>query len=204
MIYEAAHRYKINHYVDAGGKPNTDVITLVPLINLLFDTAVGAEIGVSHARSTCTLLQNCPNIKTLYAIDSWEPHEDWLMWPPVDKPIYTITEEEQNEVKAHAYENMRVSGHEHKVVKMEMRSIDAAAKIPDGSLDFVFLDAHMNEQDVIQDLEAWYPKVKVGGLFTGHDWGCPQVVIPVLEFRKKYGIESTLSTFDNTFIWIKK
>ena len=60
MIYPGAQDYKINHYLNKGGRPNADGISLVPVINLMLGSdVVGAEIGVGHARTTCTLLQNC-------------------------------------------------------------------------------------------------------------------------------------------------
>lgn len=204
MIYPSSAEFKLNHYVGKNGRPNADGITLVPVINLLLgENVVGAEIGVGHARTTCTLLQNCPNIKTLYAIDSYKPYSDWLQWPPKDTPVYDVSNDEITAVKAHAYENIRLSGHENKVVKLEIDSNLAADTIPDNSLDFIFLDAQMTEEQIRRDLEVWYPKVRKGGLFAGHDWGCPQVCIPILEFREKHKCEGALSTFDITFMWIK-
>ena len=204
MIYPGAQDYKINHYLNKGGRPNADGISLVPVINLMLgNDVVGAEIGVGHARTTCTLLQNCPNIKTLYAVDSYKPYADWLQWPLADTPVYEVDENEIFQVKLHAYENIRVSGYEHKVVKLEIDSNEAASQIEDSSLDFIFLDAQMTEEQMINDLNVWYPKLKIGGLMSGHDWGCPQVNIPVFEFRTKNKCNSNLSIFDSTFMWIK-
>lgn len=40
----------------------------------------------------------------------------------------------------------------------------------DESLDFVFIDAGHSYEDVSLDLKLWYPKVKKGGVFAGHDY----------------------------------
>jgi len=49
-------------------------------------------------------------------------------------------------------------------------SVDAAKEIPDGSLDFLYLDANHTLQYVIADLAAWVPKVRKGGIIAGHDF----------------------------------
>ena len=50
-------------------------------------------------------------------------------------------------------------------------SVEAAALYPDESLDFVFIDAAHDEENVFADCLAWYPKVKKGGIFGGDDYG---------------------------------
>ena len=59
------------------------------------------------------------------------------------------------------------------------------------------------KEQAVQDLEAWYPKVKKGGLFSGHDYFSPMVYESVSEFRTKNNIDNLMSTYDNTFVWVK-
>lgn len=40
----------------------------------------------------------------------------------------------------------------------------------DASLDFVYIDAQHHYEAVREDLALWYPKLRVGGLFAGHDY----------------------------------
>jgi len=63
-------------------------------------------------------------------------------------------------------------------------SINAALKYDDESIDFVFIDASHDYENVKNDLNAWYSKVKRGGTFGGHDYcyAWPGVMQAVDEF----------------------
>ena len=50
-------------------------------------------------------------------------------------------------------------------------SPDAASRFAEGSLDFVFIDGNHLYESVCADLFAWWPKIRRGGLFMGHDSG---------------------------------
>lgn len=54
-------------------------------------------------------------------------------------------------------------------------SVEMAGQVPDGSLDFVFIDALHTTESVRADIAAWAPKVRTGGWITGHDWWFPSV-----------------------------
>ena len=49
-------------------------------------------------------------------------------------------------------------------------SIEASKQFDDGSLDFVYLDADHSYAGCMRDLHAWYPKLRVGGAMSGHDF----------------------------------
>ena len=55
-------------------------------------------------------------------------------------------------------------------------STTCAPHIPNASLDFVYLDARHDYKGVTLDLEAYWPKVKDGGIFAGHDYVHPEWV----------------------------
>lgn len=59
----------------------------------------------------------------------------------------------------------------HIITPIRKDSSTAASDYADGSLDFVFIDADHTYEGVKKDLIAWYPKVKKGGIFSGHDYG---------------------------------
>jgi predicted O-methyltransferase YrrM len=49
-------------------------------------------------------------------------------------------------------------------------SWEAAEKYKNKSLDFVFIDASHDYESVKRDIEAWFPKIKKGGVIAGHDY----------------------------------
>ena len=54
-------------------------------------------------------------------------------------------------------------------------SVEAATQFSDNSLDFVYIDASHEYEDVKADIEAWLPKVKVGGTIAGDDYNMRSV-----------------------------
>ena len=56
---------------------------------------------------------------------------------------------------------------------IEALSTQAAGFYPDGHFDLVFIDAWHDYRDVRDDIDAWLPKVREGGILAGHDWNLP-------------------------------
>jgi len=119
---------------------------------------LGAEIGVKEGRFIEYMLANNPEL-SMYAVDPWEGQrgatEDYLEWDWVD--IYK------------AYRT-RIRPHFNRVTEHRKYSKDAARYIPDGLLDFVFIDAQHDYDSVLKDIDIWLPKVKNGGMISGHDY----------------------------------
>ena len=66
-------------------------------------------------------------------------------------------------------------------IDLKMSSIEAANMFKDNSVDFLFLDGDHRYNEVKKDIIAWLPKIKIGGIFSGHDFHYPSVNRAVLE-----------------------
>jgi hypothetical protein len=71
---------------------------------------------------------------------------------------------------------------------VRLASVEAAATYPDASLDAVFLDGDHSTEAVVADCQAWWPKVKPGGILAGHDRGWPSVQKAVHAFGRFGGV----------------
>jgi len=68
------------------------------------------------------------------------------------------------------------------ITPVRLTSLNAAKQYEDRSLDFVFIDASHQYQDVIDDINAWLPKLKDNGIIAGHDYGYGEVNKAVNDF----------------------
>jgi len=92
------------------------------------------------------------------------------------------------------------------------KGVDAAAQFEDASLDFVYIDGDHTYDYVKGDIAAWWPKVKPGGILSGHDYIARNprkghiygVIQAVDEFANLYGL--TVLTTDDEFPtwWVTK
>jgi predicted O-methyltransferase YrrM len=64
---------------------------------------------------------------------------------------------------------------------LKMTSLDASALFEDQSIDFLMLDGDHNYPAVKQDIQAWLPKMKKGGMLSGDDYRWPGVTQSVEE-----------------------
>ena len=53
-------------------------------------------------------------------------------------------------------------------------SVDACKKFKDKSCDIVYIDMEHTYEAVKEDINLWLPKVKLGGILSGHDYGSRQ------------------------------
>lgn len=121
---------------------------------------VGAEVGVFKGEFAELLCQGIPGLH-LYCVDRWAPYRV----ENADGSTQTIFKRSED---AYAEAKQRLAPYDCEFLRMS--SVEGAAAIQDGSLDFIFVDADHRWQAVLADLAAWIPKVKPGGIIAGHDY----------------------------------
>ena len=142
------------------GSGDISIIAGYSIVDLIKDVKnpVGIEIGTADGHTTDFLLRNLSDLQ-LFGIDPYTVYQDW------DK-VYKNNKNEQEKFL------MRVSPYmnEKKYTHLLMTSDQAIDKFTDDSIDFVFIDGLHTYDQVLKDCENYYSKLKVGGLFSGHDY----------------------------------
>ena len=140
---------------------------------LLPPNAHVVEIGVAEGRFSLEILRW--GVARLYLVDTWAPIPDNRGtggWP-----------QEWHE-KNWARMNENVAPFIDRVTILRGLSHDMAFKVPDESLDMVYLDGDHSYKGVFVDLHCWFPKLKQGGIMAGHDY-----------LNSAYGVRDAVETF---------
>ncbi len=135
--------------------PNVGRDTLAALFHELGFT-VGAEIGVEQGVYAEILCKNNPQL-LLYGIDAWKAYKGYRDHTTNTK-LQRFYETTVERLKPYNTELIREF------------SMDAVHKFEDNSLDFVYIDANHDFQNVTNDVHMWLKKIKVGGIIAGHDY----------------------------------
>ena len=134
--------------------------TLETILDALPKGSIGAEIGVKEGYTSAKILDRVdPN--RLYLIDPWECQNSGY------DDVNNVPQDRQDA----RYETVRgMFKSDKRVVLCRGYSVDAAHAIPDGHLDWIFLDANHSYESVLLDLQTWSKKVGSDGLIWGHDY----------------------------------
>jgi hypothetical protein len=117
----------------------------------------GAEIGVWEGDFSEKLCKANPQMH-LICVDPWRPQQGYL----------EVKNNAGRMEAAFATAQQRLQKYDCTFLRMTSR--EAAAQVPDGSLDWVYIDGNHLFDHVIADLTIWTPKVKPGGFVSGHDY----------------------------------
>ena len=127
--------------------------TLFPALFNLAGFKAGAEVGVGGGRFARRLCEEVMGLR-LYAVDPWRVYGYY----------------EGRYTQAHMDRDYRKAMHRLRMFDCRFvreYSARAAGKFPDGSLDFVHIDANRTLQAVTEDLTLWSAKVRRGGVLCG-------------------------------------
>ncbi len=137
-----------------------DLTDRTTLIHSLPHGGIGAEIGVAYGGFSQVILeQNHP--KELYLIDCWK-HQDKSTY--VNDPANSPDLQQQLLYKEIS-ERYKDCPHIHVI---RGYSVPVASVMQNNYFDWVYIDA--DHLQVLEDIEAWWPKVKPGGWLVGHDY----------------------------------
>lgn len=133
---------------------------------MLPKNAVCAEVGTWKGDFAEVILRLSKPVK-LYLIDPWQ------YFPEFRESWYGAPDGSQAQMDAvHDGVARRFQGRirQGQVEMVRALSQEAAAKIPDASLDWVYIDGNHAYEFVSQDLQLYFPKIKPGGYLAGDDY----------------------------------
>lgn len=113
------------------------------LFQSVFQTGAGAEIGVQTGHNAKNIFESGWQ-GGLHCIDNWVRDEEFI----------------------EAAERLK----DYKVILTKSDSVEAAEYFADYRFDFVYIDAGHARHEVESDFFAWFPKVRSGGIISGHDY----------------------------------
>jgi hypothetical protein len=120
----------------------------------------GAEIGVAEGGFSFFTLGHWPG--KLHMIDCWEHlpegYKDGCNVP---------TDSQEWRYRKVCEQAKKYKG---RAVVHRAFSLDAVKLFKPAQLDWVYIDANHAYPHIVADLAAWWPIVKPGGLFSGHDY----------------------------------
>ena len=152
----------------------------------------GAEIGVAEGRFSEAMHKAIPGLQ-LMSIDPWQAY---------GRISQRICDERYNRAV------QRLGGLDG-VTIIRKTSAEAARDVPDGSLDFIFIDGDHSFDAVMLDLLLWAPKVRRHGIVSGHDfyefYGSG-VVTAVEAYVRAHAIPEWYITREKeaSWLWVKR
>ena len=147
---------------------------------------IAVEIGSFLGKSTCffaELIKEKNAAIKFYTVDTFLGERGAL-----DQK--KIVEEEGGSIYKKFLHNMSDANVLHYVTPLSMTSKEASELFQNESLDFLFLDAEHIYNDVYEDLEVWFPKMRKDGIMCGHDYyKGSEVLLAVNDFfLKKFNV----------------
>lgn len=169
------------------------VLKLVPYIKRLGSNLKVLEIGTGKGETAAYLLETLPQISSLVTIDPYKTYANWNGIVPED------------ELKIHreiSEKNLEPYGD--RVVRVYQKSKDVVDTFEDGSFDFIFVDGGDRTAVYTQDLISYYPKLRVGGVFSGNNYQMDTVREAIDAFQKESKVRIPLGRVEPFgWFWVK-
>lgn len=121
----------------------------------------GAELGVQAGLFAHETLKSWPRCQLYILVDVWSQQTNYKDQANVDNSAQEGLYQETMKRLEPFKEKLRV---------FRMFTSEAAKKIPDESLDYIYVDARHDYCGAKEDIELYWPKLRKGGLMAGHDY----------------------------------
>ena len=141
-----------------------------PLLINEMNLKIGVEIGVDKAGFSKQILEET-KIEKYVCIDTWQDNFGSDYKPEYYNKDGNVRFNEARETLRPFLGNFEKPWEDSgRAIMLRMTSLIAATKIIDNSLDFCYIDGDHSLEGIYDDIKAWIPKVKLGGIISGHDF----------------------------------
>ena len=162
---------------------------------------IGCEIGVQNGENAQELLNNL-SINTIYLVDQWKAYTE------VNQEEKDMGYTNQKIVNRWKYSTINRFDKNKQVVIIIGNSDKTSYLFNTEILDFVYIDANHRFKNVYEDLVNWYPSLKRGGLFCGHDithkYFGEDIQKALDMFINNYNINTNINYIQDDWYFIKK
>lgn len=138
------------------------------LLRLPTGAVRGVEIGVYRGEMSAQLLRLHPGLH-LVMVDNW-------LEPRYRPQRYRATRDPRAKKDCRGDKHLACRATEFAADRrtvMHTDSLEAAGTHTGPPYDFVFIDAEHTYEAVTEDIAAWLPTLRPGGLLSGHDYSVP-------------------------------
>jgi len=132
--------------------------------------ALGFWLNQMGLKGTIVEVGSAEGVFARSVLSQWQGQRMFLV-DPWDKQDPEVYKEKQPDNYAAWYEScVALAEHDKRVTLLKMLSVEASTKFANGFLDLVYIDGNHSHRAVMEDMDAWWPKVKTGGIMGGHDF----------------------------------
>ncbi len=130
---------------------------------------IGAEIGVQQGDNALSIV-GALQFGQLILIDIWS--------------AYRIANKYDEDSKTTNFSNfypivVQRFGKRSDIIILRETSVEASKKFSENYFNFIYIDACHSYEAVKEDIKVWFSKVRISGIFGGHDYG--QKIYPGLK-----------------------
>lgn len=142
-------------------KPD-QISSLHKAIEMSGPNSVFVEVGTWTGDFTDCLLKNC-DFKKIYCVDPYKHFTD----DSYPDAMNNLSQDQFEELFEKTKQRLSMYGS--RVEFIRLPSTEASKIFEDNSIDFVYIDGNHDYKFVNQDIQSWFPKVKVNGYLCGDD-----------------------------------
>lgn len=183
--YSLINPFKFNE----AGWPN-DSYMVAPIIHQL-NAKVIIEVGSWLGASSRVIAGSLPEDAVMICVDHW-------LGSPEHHFILNYNTTFFDSLFPQFLSNTFLKGFSNKLLPLRISSLDAANLI-DIQADLIYLDASHETDAVYADLQAWWPKLRDGGVLCGDDWMWLSVRTAIKQFAQENGLTVHARSDDNAF-----